>query len=89
MELQKEKILLNNIHPMVRVLLPNVSFMQRLFMSLRFRMNEKNYHYRKVESLASNSKSRNGDLLMNATGNVFAGLCTVYVFDSGCTNLSD
>lgn len=55
MELQKEKSLLNNIHPMVRVLLSEklfVSFMHRLFMSLRFRMNEKSYYYRKVEQLA-------------------------------------
>lgn len=37
---------------MVRVLLSNVSFMHRLFLSPRFRMDEKSYCYRKVELLA-------------------------------------
>lgn len=50
MELQKEKSLLNNIHPMVRILLCNISFMHWLFMSPKFRMNE--ISYRKVQPLA-------------------------------------
>lgn len=78
MELEKEKSLLNNIHPMVRVL-PNVSFMHRLFTSPRFRMNEKSYYYRKVEPLAfwNNHSTKQiwkcVDLLINGNGNMFAG----------------